>query len=361
MNIDIDTSSWGAVGGDAEVEKTTKAMAKFRFRDGTEEPEEQENQEVNTVQPNTKISKSRNQPPKYSKAKTSTTKKSALPSYNASKAKKSAPPAYGNQQNRTGSSSAKLSGVSGSEVQAKPKRGPMRMNSVTGKMTAIENTGTRKGYVREGCMEIPEHLLYAAQDAGLGSGTGMYSHIGALRKELNGSHNTGMRPGAGGGGRRPKQKKPARSVVHTKSAGGNIIAGFGPSSSSSGGSTKKRSNIKQVVQGRSRSVNSKPKRSISSTGSSSYVRQKGVVSTMNGCFSRKTQEYQDRKASGQLGAGPSSGSNVLKRSGRKSITRKLGGGSTSDKKAGGSKKATDVQSMREKRLAMLSKRLGKDL
>ena len=268
----------------AAEDKRDKIRSKFRFRTGGND-ENDENSKLAEEEVEEKKNKKKapprykKAPPRYNKSVAAvTTGESTSASSSSTESlngkKKKAPPRYkrANAQQESSHSSSPSLPSSGSsapsrssssgQVKAKAKRGAVRVNPVTGQLMAAEKTsGTR-----DGCLTLPEHMLYAAADAGLGSGSGMYSHIGALRKELNGAHNTGKHPSAGGTnrGRKPKAEK---KIVYSTSGGGRIagfasnkqenttrverngganIAGFGK-----GGSTKSkpRAKIRHSVQG----------------------------------------------------------------------------------------------------------------
>lgn len=252
-----------------------------------------------------------------------------------------------------------------------PKRGAVRFNPVTGKMVAVTEQDTA-GMVRDGAMMLPEKYLRAAAEAGLGSQNGMYSHMGALTKEMgrakaakayshsgkgsigNGDLGGNMH-GARGAGRRSGGPKPpkGRSVTVQQTAGGSTIAGFGSSGSGHGckghmktnsymaKQEKKGSNIRHSVQGRSRSIKSKK----SDSGSSAYQNQKGVISGIHGCTSTKSQAFAEKKSTQSIGGG-------VKKSKprRQGVTKRLGGSSA------GAGETNDRDSMRAARLAALEKR-----
>ena len=72
------------------------------------------------------------------------------------------------------------------EPAARPVAGKSmrKMNAVTGKFEIVSVAST-KGKVRDGAMLIDQKYLRAAAAAGCGSGTGMYSHLTAVRKEVD--------------------------------------------------------------------------------------------------------------------------------------------------------------------------------
>ncbi|GBG30540.1 Hypothetical Protein FCC1311_067602 [Hondaea fermentalgiana] len=258
-------------------------------------------------------------------------------------------------------------------------RAAVRINPVTGKMTTVAKTKDADNMVREGSMYIPKEYLHAAAAAGLGSANGMYSHMSGLRRELNGGHNLAG-PTRSGGAPRPAQHEPKVTRV-----AGNIHKIDTSSSSSSG---PKRSNIKQVTQGRARSLRSG---TSEKPNESSYLRQKGVINSFNGaCSNLRTsgasKEAPQRKTGvAQLKFGSSGQSyityhdgpikhahRVTPPRGRKALTNaasdeptsktvqraagttnRLGGGSTAAKSSAGTN-----MSDREKRAAYFAQKFG---
>ena len=74
-----------------------------------------------------------------------------------------------------GASSSAAKGKGATSTRRKDgSRAPIRVNPVTGKMSAMEadGDGGDEEMVREGCMMIPKKYLTAATDAGLGSSNG---------------------------------------------------------------------------------------------------------------------------------------------------------------------------------------------
>ena len=60
-----------------------------------------------------------------------------------------------------------------SDAPPKPKRAPMKVNPVTGKMEAVEPA--KEGEIRDGSLRLPSKYLTAALDAGLGGANGALS------------------------------------------------------------------------------------------------------------------------------------------------------------------------------------------
>jgi len=153
-------------------------------------------------------------------------------------------------------------------------RGSVRVNPVTGKMTSVTKNANAKDMVREGSLHIPKEYLFAAAEAGLGNANGMYSHMTGLRRELSGAHNVSASASS-----RPTRKPTYEPKVNN--LGGRIHK-------IETSNRKPRSNIKHVVQGRSRSVNSGP----SKVKESSYTRQKGVINNLGGCSNTRSNSSQ---------------------------------------------------------------------
>ena len=84
------------------------------------------------------------------------------------------------------SSSGGAASAQADEPAARPVAGKSmrKMNAVTGKFEIVSVAST-KGKVRDGAMLIDQKYLRAAAAAGCGSGTGMYSHLTAVRKEVD--------------------------------------------------------------------------------------------------------------------------------------------------------------------------------
>lgn len=156
-------------------------------------------------------------------------------------------------------------------------RAAVRINPVTGKMTTVAKTKDANDMVREGSMYIPKEYLHAAAAAGLGNANGMYSHMAGIRRELNSGHNLAGPSGTNGAGaaRQPKYEPKLARVS------GNIHKIDTSSSNSS--SAPRQSNIKQITQGRARSLRSSS--SQQQPNESSYLRQKGVINSFNGTCS----------------------------------------------------------------------------
>ena len=261
--------------------------------------------------------------------------------------------------------------------------------------------------VREGCMLIPEEYLHAAVDAGCGAKDGMYSHMGAMKRLHGGAQNIGKKPVNSRAGRGGGAKRGGSKVV---SKGGNVHGFSGTNSSHQNGGRgrdppKRKNNIKRCVQGRSSSMN----RSKAGTAhSSSYAKGKGVVSGLHGCQNQRAKNKRDAKvvaggcrkgrggaqiaqlksgsggrtfvkkantacmtAGGRSAAGQgianarssrSTGTQSGSTGGRKAVTRKLGGRSSTLKTAGKTASGTqtgttmsDQERMRAARLARFAK------
>ena len=116
----------------------------------------------------------------------------------------------------------------------------------------------------------------------------------------------------------------------------------------------KKSNIKTAVGGKTRSVKSTKGRSSIRNEPKSYGQMKGVINTIGGATSSKTQRYQAQKQNNEFNGG---GSSVVQSSKprRQSVTRTLGTGNTT----GTTKKANDGMSDRERRAAFFEKKFGK--
>ena len=140
------------------------------------------------------------------------------------------------QQKRTEGGPQTLGkGIRGSATGSGDKkvpRGKVRVNPVTGALETITQDNDDPNYVREGCMRIHKKYMNAAVEAGLGGGSGMYGHIGAIKKELNSSRNSGSRPrdGPRGGSRHAAASSSGRhsskgSMITTKQTrvGGTTI------------------------------------------------------------------------------------------------------------------------------------------
>ncbi|KAA0161648.1 hypothetical protein FNF27_08142 [Cafeteria roenbergensis] len=134
------------------------------------------------------------------------------------------------------------------------RRGAVKVNPVTGELTRIDAT-KEEGTVRSGCVSIPERYLHAARDAGLAQGTEMFGHVKSLKRVGAADGNSGTRAVA------EKRK-----------------AGFG-----AGGP-----NIKQVVQGRTRSVTATAAKG--GKPDCAFEKRKGVVNGLGGAkdLTRKT-------------------------------------------------------------------------
>ena len=272
----------------------------------------------------------------------------------------------------------------------KVPRGKVRVNPVTGALETITQDNDDPNYVREGCMRIHKKYMNAAVEAGLGGGNGMYGHIGAIKKELNSSKNSGRRPrdGPRGGSRHaaasssgrhsgkgsmittkqtrvggttihsistktkdPRRQKLKRNPKFDRRSAGACDLGGNPVQKNMG---SRKNNIKTAVGGKPRSVKSTSSRSSTRNEPKSYGQMKGVVNTIGGATSNKTQRYQAQKQNNEFNGG---GSTVVQSSKprRQSVTRTLGSGKTT----GTSGKKHDGMTDRERRAAFFEKKFGK--
>jgi len=269
------------------------------------------------------------------------------------------------------------------------RRVPVRVNPVTGKMEAVKPKKEDSGKVREGCMMIDRKYLQAATDAGLGSSNGMYSHLSGVRRTLGSSKNIGGSSGGGGARRHPKKHEP---VTKMTKVGGVKVHQISTSSKSSAPAPARRSNIKRVVQGRSRSISNNGKSRISDQGASAFSKQKGVVNTFGGSKNIRRTASSSKNASGtnkKTGIatfGSSGGRSFIKSEKKKvgahiskaaqeqrgknpahsnssepqrkpAIVRKLGGGGGGA--TGGGRAPNDGMSDRERRAQFFAKKFGK--
>jgi hypothetical protein len=196
-----------------------------------------------------------------------------------------------------GDAAARKEGREGVFVQAAGKpaageRAAMKVNAVTGKMTAVEKRADTGDMVKEGSLYIPKEYLTAAAAAGLGGQNGMYAHLAGVKRTLGSAHN--MAPSAQGPGAGQQQKAYVPKV--TRAGGVHKIDTSGgshkPSSTNVGGRVHKidtgpkpGSNIKHVVQGRARTIRSGEGAGAGSgANESSYTRGKGVINNFGGCF-----------------------------------------------------------------------------
>ena len=272
----------------------------------------------------------------------------------------------------------------------KVPRGKVRVNPVTGALETITQDNDDPNYVREGCMRIHKKYMNAAVEAGLGGGNGMYGHIGAIKKELNSSKNSGRRPrdGPRGGSRHaaasssgrhsgkgsmittkqtrvggttihsistktkdPRRQKLKRNPKFDRRSAGACDLGGNPVQKNMG---SRKNNIKTAVGGKPRSVKSTSSRSSTRNEPKSYGQMKGVINTIGGATSNKTQRYQAQKQNNEFNGG---GSTVVQSSKprRQSVTRTLGSGKTT----GTSGKKHDGMTDRERRAAFFEKKFGK--
>ena len=251
-----------------------------------------------------------------------------------------------------------------------------RVNPVTGQLEAIDESAYKNdGKVQEGSLRIDKKYMNAALAAGLGSRSGMYSHIGVVNKELNSSKNSGTRPrdgpqytreSAGAALRAQPKRRSAKdasmSRVKATNVGGTTVHTIvsktsdptrrrlkknpnfdrrGAGASDLGGNPVRGDQKRRPVAG----VHKKKARGPKPSGSS-YQKQKGVVSTLGGCTSSSSQRYAEKK---QMEKANEGAPRPKPKRVHKPITRTLGG----DTSKASSK---DAASMRAARLAALERR-----
>jgi len=121
---------------------------------------------------------------------------------------------------------------------------------------------------------------------------GMYTHMSGVKKTLSGGHNIGST------GNKASSKSDYTPTVNN--VGGRIHK-----------IDTTKNNVKHVVQGRSRSINS----GGGSTHESHYSKQKGVISHMGGCSSIKSREDSNsnkERKTGIASLGSSGGRSYVK-------------------------------------------------
>ena len=194
------------------------------------------------------------------------------------------------------SSSAPARATAGDPRPRPPARPAVKVNPVTGAMTAVpRRPAGGDGKRRDGCVAVDEKYMHAALDAGLGGRDGMYGHMTSIRRAVAPSGGGGGVEVSGGGGRRrggggdlgggggdeeegevegPRGARVA-TLASLKAAGGGGGAGSAPAGSGTGGPR-----IRQVVQGRTRGVG--PAALGIHAHEASFLRAKGVVNTLGG-------------------------------------------------------------------------------
>lgn len=202
---------------------------------------------------------------------------------------------------------------------SRPKRAPMTVNPVTGELRRAPST---KGKHTSGCVQIEERYLHAARDAGLGGSQGMYGHMSIFKRTgadvlrpTEGAAGSGPGDlGGGVGGEGAASKSFLFSTGHGSRAGGvekrkplrqrmseaNRARRGKPSGSGGGGTVKKPgSNIRHVVQGRSRRVGGGSSGN-NGAGDSAFARSKGVVSTLSGASNVKLHNKKAAVGAGRV-------------------------------------------------------------
>ena len=270
------------------------------------------------------------------------------------------------------------SSVNTNSTTSKP-RGRVRVNPVTGALMAVEDNGN-DGKVQEGCLRLDKKYMSAALAAGLGSGKGMYGHIGTIQQTFNSRSNTGSRPSNGPSYSReaaaaatgrstgkgsmsrviatkvggttvhsitsktsnPSRQKLKRNPNFNRRSGGACDLGGNPIR----GDQKRppKNNVKRMVQGRTKS-------NSGGSSSSSYLKSKGVVATLGGATSASTQNYQDKKAKEQEAARRAErlADRKPNKPRRQAVTKTLGGASFAAPNG-------DAAALRAARLAALERR-----
>lgn len=147
------------------------------------------------------------------------------------------------------------------------------MNPVTGK---LEDVDTKSGMHRDGCLQLSDKYINAARDAGLGSGTSMYSHVKSLKQR--GADDLPSGTSMAREGQKFKsgyESKPAGTAPGTARASAKSAAAA-PTATATGGGR-----VRMGVQGTSRTVSVNGKSSAKDPGVH-FNRMKGVVNTVGG-------------------------------------------------------------------------------
>ena len=144
------------------------------------------------------------------------------------------------------------------------------MNPVTGK---LEDVDTKSGMHRDGCLQLSDKYINAARDAGLGSGTSMYSHVKSLKQR--GADDLPSGTSMAREGQKFKsgyESKPAGTAGRASAKS----AAPAPAATATGGGR-----VRMGVQGTSRTVSVNGKSSSKDPGVH-FNRMKGVVNTVGG-------------------------------------------------------------------------------
>lgn len=218
-------------------------------------------------------------------------------------------------------------------------------SATTGEMVAIE-PGERKGH-RDGMLSLDAKYMNAAFEAGLGGSDGMYGHMKGLTK-VGGGTVPGV-TSTGGSGKGPSMTASlhegsrsgksfivstghGRKLSDTKTApekpwaqGSSARKRFGKNKGTVTVATPARGGvIKQVTQGRSRSISTSTGSGLARAGGEavSFNRFKGVVNTMGGTedYARRQREAASGGAGGRVSGSSSGGRGVMATSTKKGGT-----------------------------------------
>jgi hypothetical protein len=183
-----------------------------------------------------------------------------------------------------------------SETGMASRRGAVRVNPVSGALEKVD-ASRESGTFKSGCLTLPEKYMHAAAEAGLGEGTGMFSHIKSLNRMGVHDVSSGESMSRGGakasssGSASSAPKKTFGSALPSKEERSKLAASGRKDAGTGGGK------IRQVVQGRTRAVD---KPSASGKADCSFERRKGVVNTLGGAkdVTRKPREEAAKMVKG---------------------------------------------------------------